>query len=120
MTDARHRVTLLTQNDCHLCEHAKVVLARVGIDFRIEVEEISLSSTPGRRLAAEAGVLFAPGVLVDGRPFAFGRLSERKLRKALTIARDGSSGSRGRCGGEAVEGRAADARGSRSRSDDRT
>jgi len=29
-------------------------------------------------------VLFAPGVLLDGHPFSFGRLSERKLRKALT------------------------------------
>jgi hypothetical protein len=28
-------------------------------------------------------VLFAPGVLVDSRPFSFGRLSERKLLRAL-------------------------------------
>jgi hypothetical protein len=27
--------------------------------------------------------MFAPGVLVDGRPFTYGRLSERKLRRAL-------------------------------------
>ncbi len=88
MTNARQVVTVLTQSDCHLCEHAKAVLARVSVDFLIEVEEISLSSAPGRRLAAESGVLFAPGVLLDGEPFAFGRLSEKKLRKALTIARD--------------------------------
>jgi len=28
-------------------------------------------------------VLFAPGVLLDGKPFGYGRLSERKLRRAL-------------------------------------
>lgn len=81
---AEHRITLLTQADCHLCDHAKKVLDRVGKDHPLQVEEISLGSDPGRILAAEAGVLFAPGVLIDGAPFAFGRLSERKLRKALT------------------------------------
>lgn len=88
MTDARHLVTLLTQSDCRLCEHAKAVLARVAVDFRIEVEEISLLSGTGERLAAESGVLFAPGVLLDGKPFGFGRLSERRLRRALITAHD--------------------------------
>lgn len=86
MTDAEHLVTLLTQSDCHLCEHAKVVLARVSVDFSMQVEEISLSSAPGQKLAAEAGVMFAPGILLDGKPFTFGRLSERKLRKELSRA----------------------------------
>lgn len=76
-------VTLLTQEDCRLCEHAKEVLGRVGQDHPLRVEEIELTSDRGRALAAGAGVLFAPGVLVDGRPFSFGRLSERKLRKSL-------------------------------------
>lgn len=40
----------------------------------------------GRRLAIENRVLFGPGVLLDGRPFGYGRLSERTLRKALTRA----------------------------------
>jgi hypothetical protein len=76
-------ITLLTQEDCGLCEHAKQVLARVAVDHPLRVEEISLGSDRGRELAAGAGVLFAPGVLVDDRPFAHGRLSERKLRRAL-------------------------------------
>lgn len=86
MTTPR-RITLLTQTDCHLCEHAKQVLARVGADHPLEVEEISLDADRGRALAAEAGVLFAPGILLDGAPFGFGRLSERKLRRALTTPR---------------------------------
>lgn len=76
-------VTLLTQDDCRLCEHAKEVLTRVGQDHQLRVEEIPLSSDRGRALATEGGVMFAPGVFVDGRPFGFGRLSERKLRRSL-------------------------------------
>lgn len=77
-------VTLLTQSDCHLCEHAKAVLDRVGHDYPLTVTEIDLRSDTGQQVAADAGVLFAPGVLLDGQPFAYGRLSERKLRKALS------------------------------------
>ncbi len=76
-------VTLLTQADCGLCEHAKKVLARAGEDYPLEVTEIDLASEQGRALAAQARVQFAPGVLVDGRPFGYGRLSERRLRRAL-------------------------------------
>ncbi|HEX9357434.1 MAG TPA: glutaredoxin family protein [Streptosporangiaceae bacterium] len=77
------RVTLLSQADCALCEHAKKVLARVGEDHPIEVTEIDLASPQGRDLAGRARVMFAPGILLDGRPFGYGRLSERKLRRAL-------------------------------------
>ena len=76
-------ITLLTQPDCVLCEHAKRVLARVGADHPIEVTELDLASEQGRALAARAGVHFAPGLLVDGRPFGYGRISERRLRRNL-------------------------------------
>lgn len=77
-------VTLLTQADCALCEHAKGVLARASVEYPLSVVEVDLTSERGMELAARAGVIFAPGVLLDGRPFAFGRLSERKLRRELT------------------------------------
>lgn len=83
MTAGTVRVTLLTQHACAYCEHAKGVLARVGQDFDIDVDEISLESDEGRSLATRHAVMFAPGVLLDGRPFGYGRLSERKLRKEL-------------------------------------
>lgn len=84
MTGEPTRITLLTQADCHLCDHAKEVLGRVAKDHPLQVDEVGLASEPGRSVAAEAGVLFAPGILIDGTPFSFGRLSERKLRKALS------------------------------------
>lgn len=76
-------ITLLTQPACGLCEFAKEILARLGTRYPMSVTEISLDTAAGRRLAAEAGMMFAPGVLVDGQPFSYGRLSERKLRRLL-------------------------------------
>jgi len=76
-------ITLLTQDDCGYCEHAKQVLARVGKDHPLDVTEIDITSEQGRTLAARAGVMFAPGLLVDGRPFGYGRISERRLRRTL-------------------------------------
>ncbi len=70
-----------------MCDQAKAVLQRVQDDpavaVRVDVLEVDLASAEGQRLGADAGVLFAPGVLLDGKPFAHGRLSERKLRRAL-------------------------------------
>jgi thiol-disulfide isomerase/thioredoxin len=77
------RITLLTQPDCHFCEHAKDVLGCLAEDYPLLITEINLTTEEGQQLAGRAGVLFAPGVLVDGQPFSFGRLSERKLRRAL-------------------------------------
>lgn len=77
------RITLLTQPDCSLCEHAKEVLDRVGADLALHIDTVDLTSAEGQRLAAYAHVVFAPGVLLDGAPFSHGRLSERRLRKAL-------------------------------------
>ncbi|MCW2689652.1 MAG: hypothetical protein JWR37_4542 [Mycobacterium sp.] len=76
-------ITLLTQTSCGMCELAKEILARLGNEYPLSITEIDLASDDGRRLAGDAGVLFAPGVLVDGQPFSHGRLSERKLRRLL-------------------------------------
>lgn len=83
MTTEPARVTLLVQDNCALCEHAKDVLARVAQDFPLQTEEVDLGSDLGRQLAQRGGVMFAPGVFVDDDMFGFGRLSEKKLRRAL-------------------------------------
>lgn len=80
---ARPRVTLLTQDDCALCDHAKTVLSRIASERPLDVNEVRLGSDEGMELAQRHAILFAPGVLLDGEPFGHGRLSERKLRRAL-------------------------------------
>lgn len=77
------RVTVLSAPACELCEHAKAVLARLGEDYDLDVEELSTQTEQGRRLMLEHRVAFPPGVLLDGEPFSYGRLSERKLRREL-------------------------------------
>jgi glutaredoxin len=76
-------VVLLTKDDCHFCEQAKDVLARLRGEFPLSVREVALESEEGRSLALDSGAPFPPVVFVNGETFSYGRLSERKLRKAL-------------------------------------
>lgn len=80
MTD----VTILTQASCASCVQAKDVLYRLEQEYPLQIREISLDTEEGRGLAAGSGVVFAPGILIDGRLFSYGRLSEKKLRRHLT------------------------------------
>lgn len=77
---------MLTKGDCDLCEQAKRVLARLEPEFALRVREVALESEEGRELATRAGAPFPPVVFVEGRPFSYGRLSERRLRKLLRAA----------------------------------
>jgi len=76
-------VVLLTKDDCHFCEQAKDVLARLRGEYGLRVREVALESEEGRSLARESAAPFPPVVFLNGETFSFGRLSERKLRKAL-------------------------------------
>lgn len=77
---------LLTKEECRYCEQAKEVLARLAPELGLRVRELALDSEEGRRLVAGSGALFPPVVILDGEPFSYGRLSERRLRKALARA----------------------------------
>lgn len=76
-------VVLLTKEDCDYCDQAKGVLARLAPELGLHVRELPLESSEGRELAEGSGALFPPVLFLDGRPFSYGRLSERRLRKAL-------------------------------------
>jgi len=77
------RATLLTQADCQFCDQAQEILRRLAPEYGLEVELVDLSTTKGQSLSERAGVLFPPGLLIDGEPFSYGRVSERRLRKEL-------------------------------------
>ena len=76
-------ITLLTQPSCIFCDQAKVILSRLAADFPLNVHEIGLDTEEGRKLAIQHAMMFAPGVLLDGKLFSYGRLSEKKLRLQL-------------------------------------
>ena len=79
-------LVLVTTASCSLCEQAKSLLGRIAAELALQVREVALDSDEGRALALRAGALFPPVVVLDGRPFSYGRLSERKLRRALARA----------------------------------
>jgi len=76
-------VTLLTQAHCGFCEQAEETLERLAREYSLTLTYVNLASVEGHQLALRHGIIFAPGVLLDDDFFSYGRLSERKLRRAL-------------------------------------
>ena len=79
----RIAILLLTQEHCGFCEQAKDILDRLSHEYWLSVSTLDMGSHQGQELAMKGGLLFPPGVLIDGEPFSYGRLSERKLRHEL-------------------------------------
>jgi glutaredoxin len=77
------RVTLLTRPHCGFCDDAKAILTRLASEFPLVFDAVELESPAGEQLAIHGGVLFPPGIFLDGQPFSYGRLSEKKLRREL-------------------------------------
>ena len=82
-TGAPARILLVAADDCHFCAQAKAILDQMGHEHPLVVEEVSLTSPRGQDLAARHGILFPPGLFLDGSFVGFGRVSERKLRRLL-------------------------------------
>jgi glutaredoxin len=79
-TSAAAVLTLVTQEECHFCEHAHEVLEALGIS----VQEINVDSAEAQALADRGIPLAFLPVLTDGkRVIAYGRFSEKRLRKEL-------------------------------------
>ncbi len=76
-------VLLITAEACHFCAHTKQVLSRIAERCPLSVSEIPWTSEEGRRLAGRDGIVFPPGIYLDGAFFGYGRLSERKIQKWL-------------------------------------
>ncbi|CAJ0804024.1 MULTISPECIES: glutaredoxin [Ralstonia] len=74
-------VILLVQAHCAFCESAKAMLVRLSADYPLSVFTLPLESEVGQEIAAKHGILFAPGILVNGEALCYGRPSERKLRR---------------------------------------
>lgn len=75
------RVLMYGRAGCHLCDEARAVIARVCADLGEEYAEVDIDTDPA--LVAEYGEEI-PVTLVDGRRHDFWRVSEARLRAALT------------------------------------
>ena len=76
-------ITLLTQEGCDFCELARQILERLSTEFSLSISVVDLDSAAGQALADRGGILFPPGIFVDGEPFSYGRPSARRLRQEL-------------------------------------
>ena len=76
-------VLLLTQEQCGFCVQAKEILDRLAVEYGFSVSTLDLSSPEGEALAVRSGLLFPPGIVLDGELFSYGRPSERKLRREI-------------------------------------
>ena len=75
-------LVFVTTHDCHLCEHGRAVLTALGLQAR----EISVDSAEADALAARGVPLAFLPVLWDGeRVLAYGRFSEKRLRRELDL-----------------------------------
>ena len=73
---------LVTGDDCHLCERGREVLSGLGIDAR----EVAADGDEATELAARGIPLGFLPVLTDGaRLIAYGRFSEKRLRRELGL-----------------------------------
>jgi hypothetical protein len=79
--DTGARVTLYSRPGCHLCDTAREVVARVCDDLGEAFVEVDIDGDPEllSRFGEEIPVTF-----VDGRQHDFWRVSESRLRAALT------------------------------------
>jgi glutaredoxin len=74
------RITVVSRVNCHLCEVAKEVVARVAAEAGVAWTEVDVDADPA--LLAEYSDL-VPVVLVDGQVHDYWRVDEARLRRAL-------------------------------------
>ena len=75
------RIDLLGRPGCHLCDDARVVVARVADELGVGWEERDITAAPEEEQADywdKIPVAFVDGVVID-----FWRINETRLRSAL-------------------------------------
>jgi glutaredoxin len=76
-----HRVTLLSRPGCHLCDTAREVIVRVTAEFGVPWEERDITQS-AQDLEDYWDKI--PVTLIDGVQHDFWRVSEDRLRSALS------------------------------------
>jgi Glutaredoxin-like domain (DUF836) len=76
-----HVVTLLTRPGCHLCDDARAVIARVAAELGVSWQERDITGSESD--LRDFGDMI-PVTLIDGVQHDFWRVSEQRLRAALS------------------------------------
>jgi hypothetical protein len=79
-----HTITLLTRPGCHLCDEARAVIERVATELGVSWQERDITGS-AEDLSAYSDMI--PITLIDGVQHDFWRVSERRLRAALSSPR---------------------------------
>jgi len=79
-------IMLVTAPRCHFCDDTSKLLEDLSSTYPLSVRKIELASDEGVAIAARYRVPFPPVLLIDGTYFGHGRISRRKLVKALDAA----------------------------------
>jgi len=77
------RITLLGRPGCHLCDDARTVIERVAADLGVGWEERDITQSEADLREYWEKI---PVTLVDGVHHDFWRVSEDRLRRALTLS----------------------------------
>jgi glutaredoxin len=81
MSSSAHHVTLLSRPGCHLCEEARAVIARVAAELSVSWDERDITASAAD---IEQYSEMIPVTLIDGVQHDFWRVSEARLRAALS------------------------------------
>jgi glutaredoxin len=76
-----HTITLLTRPGCHLCDDARAVIAGVAAELGVAWQERDITRCESD-LRAYGDMI--PVTLIDGVQHDFWRVSEQRLRAALS------------------------------------
>jgi Glutaredoxin-like domain (DUF836) len=78
---SRHKITLLGRPGCHLCDDARVIVARVAADLGVPWEERDITASADDMAAYWDKI---PVTLINGVQHDFWRVTEERLRAALS------------------------------------
>lgn len=82
----RVSAVLVTAQRCHFCRDASELLSDLSNRYPLTVRSIDLSSPDGTEIATRYHIPFPPVLLLDGEYFGHGRISRKKLTRALDAA----------------------------------
>lgn len=76
-------VQLLSTEGCKYCAEAHALFEQLRDEYPLEFAVVDLETDSGRELALDHGILFPPGIFIEGELLQYGRPSKGKVRARL-------------------------------------